>query len=172
VKEDLVMRFHRELLLGMALALPFVRPSVAGAAGRPPADREVVARSDAFLKAMLSADPAAVAAIYRDDAILMPACAPQLQGRTAIEGYYRELFGGPVKITAFTFDHTEARVHGDVAYDVGTYRQTLTGVPGGSMDDTGKYVVILKRTGGEWQVAYAIHNSDVPAPPPASAASR
>ena len=34
------------------------------------------------------------------------------------------------------------------------------------MKDTGKYVVILKRTGGSWKVAYAIYNSDLPPPPP------
>ena len=30
------------------------------------------------------------------------------------------------------------------------------------MNDTGKYTVILKRTGGAWKVAYAIYNSDTP----------
>jgi hypothetical protein len=32
------------------------------------------------------------------------------------------------------------------------------------MKETGKYVVVLKRTGGAWKVAYAIYNSDQ-APP-------
>jgi hypothetical protein len=40
----------------------------------------------------------------------------------------------------------------------------LTGTPAGDIDDSGSYVVILKRSGSEWQVAYLIYNGDHPAP--------
>jgi hypothetical protein len=42
----------------------------------------------------------------------------------------------------------------------------------GIVDDTGKYIVMLKRTGGAWKIAYAIHNSDRPSMMPGSGASR
>jgi hypothetical protein len=31
-----------------------------------------------------------------------------LRGRAAIEGYYREWFKGPAKVTGFTFTHLES----------------------------------------------------------------
>jgi len=43
----------------------------------------------------------------------------------------------------------------------------------GIVDDTGKYIVMLKRTGGDWKIAYAIHASDRPSTmPPGTGTSR
>jgi ketosteroid isomerase-like protein len=58
----------------------------------------------------------------------------------------------------------ETRATGDTGYDVGTYQQNITPATGAAMDDSGKFTVILKRTGGRWKVAYAIYNSDRPMP--------
>jgi ketosteroid isomerase-like protein len=99
----------------------------------------------------------------------MPAGQPMLKGRAAIEQYYREFFQGPVKVKAFTFTHLESTVAGDTGYDVGTSKQTLAVGPGQAVHDSGKYSVILKRTGGEWKIAYLIYNSDFPPKMPAAA---
>ena len=69
----------------------------------------------------------------------------------------------PVRVTSFTFSHTEVSTHGDVAYDVGTYKRTMT-TPGGPVDASGPYVVILKQTAVKWQIAYLIYNCDCPPP--------
>jgi hypothetical protein len=64
---------------------------------------------------------------------------------------------------ALTFTHTEATVAGNVAYDIGSHKQTQQTTSrgsAGSIDDSGKYVVILKRANGAWRVAHAICNSD------------
>jgi ketosteroid isomerase-like protein len=64
---------------------------------------------------------------------------------------------------------TDTRVVGDVAYDVGTYSQSLMPMKGSgkTIDDKGKYVVLLKKdASGGWAIAYAIYNSDMPLPPP------
>ena len=51
---------------------------------------------------------------------------------------------------------------GDMALDRGTYRLTIA--PGGKAQvDTGKYVVVWRKIGGEWKVAADIFNSDLPA---------
>jgi uncharacterized protein (TIGR02246 family) len=163
----LVMTFF--LLKTFFPATLLALPASASAASVTQADPSVVEGADAYLKAMLAGDESAVVALYREDAVLMPANRPLLQGRTAIEQYYRELFQGPVKITAFTFTHLESAVSGDTAYDVGTYKQTLAVGPGRKVDDSGKYSVILKRTGGEWKIAYLIYNSDFPPKAPAAA---
>jgi ketosteroid isomerase-like protein len=106
-----------------------------------------------------------VASLYREDAVEMPPGKPPVPGRTAIEAYYREFFS-TCRFTDFALTHSELRAEGDVGYVVGTSRQTLSPGGGAPLHDTGKYLVVLKRTGGEWKVAYAIYNVDhVPAPP-------
>ncbi len=128
-------------------------------------DPIVVQRADAYLNAVLKGDAAAVASLYRDDAIEMQPSQPPIEGRAAIERCYQEMFAGPVKVIGFAFTHVESTIAGDVAYDVGTYRRTMTapGAPGPIVDN-GKYVVILKRTAGDWKAAYVIRNSDIPSP--------
>ena len=69
----------------------------------------------------------------------MPADCPLLRGRTAIDQYYRQWFQGPARVTAFTFSHLESPVLGDTAFDVGTYRQTLSLGAGGTVNVSGKY---------------------------------
>ena len=118
--------------------------------------------ADAYLKAVLAGDAAAVGATYRDDAVEMPPGRALLKGRAAIQQYFRELFQGPVKITAFTFSYLETVSAGELGYAAGTYDQKLSGGPAGSIEDTGKFVVILRRTGSAWKAAYVIYNSDHP----------
>ena len=101
--------------------------------------------------------------MFQEDGIVMPPGQTLLQGRTSIEQFYREFCHGPAKITAFTFDHLDSTVAGDTAFDVGTYKLTLAVGPGAKINDSGKYNVILKRTGGDWKIAYLIFNSDMPA---------
>ena len=126
-------------------------------------DPSVVEGGDKYIKAVLAGDASAVAAMYREDGLLLPADCPLLRGRFAIEHFYRDWFNGPAKVTAFTFNHLESSVLGDAAFDVGTYSQTMSmGPAGGNVDVTGKYTVILKRSGDEWKINYLIFNGDAP----------
>ncbi len=140
----------------------------ASAGGLDPA---IVKVAETFRAAMLAGDAAAVVSVYRDDAVEMPSCAPLVRGRAAIEQYYRGLFAQGARFTAFTLTHLEAKTAGDTAYAVGTSAQTLAMPSKGVIDDTGKYLVVLKRTDGQWKVAYSMYSSDHPpiAPPPSAA---
>jgi ketosteroid isomerase-like protein len=55
----------------------------------------------------------------------------------------------------------EVEPHGDTAHEVGTY--VLTG-EGGKTIDSGKYVVVWKRQGGQWKLHRDIWNTNMPAP--------
>jgi uncharacterized protein (TIGR02246 family) len=125
-------------------------------------DPSIIARSDAYLKAVVAGDAGAVAMMFDEDAILMPPNQPLLRGRQSIQHFYEVWLHSPMKPTAFTFEHLEANVSGDSAYEVGTYKMSIPARPGRSVDDTGKYSVILKRSVGEWKIAYLIFNSDSP----------
>jgi uncharacterized protein (TIGR02246 family) len=134
------------------------------AKGRAEGTDAITAIGDAYVKAVMAGDAKAIAALYTEDAIEMPANEPMIKGRAAILQYYqKELGGGAVTINSFTLRHIETHASGDRGYDVGTYQQSVTPKGAtGPVTDTGKYTIIVKRVGGAWQVAYAIYNSDQP----------
>ena len=80
-------------------------------------------------------------------------------------------------VQAITVDHARGLLGGsasilETAYEVGTYKQGLMPMKGGAVvDDTGKYVVLLKKdaASGTWLITHAIYNSDVPLPAAAPA---
>jgi uncharacterized protein (TIGR02246 family) len=137
--------------------------AIANSQGRSTSSTEAAIKqvADAYVKAVLAGDAKTVAALYTDDAVEMPPNEPSLKGRAAIEQYYTKLFSGPAKVGQLTLTHLEARAIGDAGYDVGTYQQSMN-PPGQTTatTDTGRYVIILKRSQGAWKVAYAIYNSD------------
>jgi len=164
MQKTMVMIFALRALFGPAFpAIETPNP--------PTPQPEVVKVANAYVRAMLASDAAMAAALYQDDAVEMPNCRPLVTGRAAIEEYYRGLMK-EVKITTFVLTHMESTISGDTAYDVGTYTQRLS-TRDGTVDDTGKYIVMLKRTGGDWKIAYAIHASDRPSTmPPGTGTSR
>jgi uncharacterized protein (TIGR02246 family) len=137
-------------------------------AAMAPPDPSLIEGANNYLKAVLAGDVPAIVAMYREDGVVMAPGHGPLRGRASIEAFYREMCLGPAKITAFTFDHLDSTVAGDTAYDVGTYGMTIAVGPGKSINDTGKYSVILKRAGSEWKIAYLIFNSDLPQNGPAA----
>ena len=126
-----------------------------------------IRRTDsAFVAAANAGDVDGVAAVYADDAALLPPNLPPQRGRTAIRGFW----GGFLKAYTISFevtaDVTEGR--GDLAYNVGHYR--LTAVPkekaNPGMADEGKFVEILKRQpDGTWKYVVDIYNSNLAAAP-------
>jgi ketosteroid isomerase-like protein len=181
VSEDGIRRYQpdvQEAAMQKTIAMIFALRALFGPAvpaieaPNPPTPQpEVVRVANAYVNAMLASDAAMVAALYQEDGVAMPNCRPLVKGRPAIEQYFRGLMKGG-KITTFVLTHTESSISGDTAYDVGTYTQRLS-TRDGMVDDTGKYIVMLKRTGGDWKIAYTIHNSDRPSTiPPETGASR
>ena len=155
-------------IVGLVLLWTVVAAAQGGQAptakGQPTSgDAAITQVADAYVKATLAGDAKAIAALYTEDAVEMPPNEPSIKGRAAIEQYYAKLFSGGAKVGQFTLTHLEARATGDSGYDVGTYRQSMN-PPGQTTatTDTGKYVVILRRSQGMWKVAYAIYNSDQP----------
>jgi ketosteroid isomerase-like protein len=56
----------------------------------------------------------------------------------------------------------EIQVHGDMAFDRGTYSQTITPKAGGAaLQETGNYLWLYRREpGGNWLQSHAIWNAD------------
>jgi ketosteroid isomerase-like protein len=93
-------------------------------------------------------------------------------GRAAIEKFHKD-FAQQFMVHGMTITSQKTHVAGDIAYDVGTYKQQLMPMKGGNViDDHGKYVVLLKKEGGNWLVTHAIYNSDLPVPTPPAPAKK
>jgi ketosteroid isomerase-like protein len=104
-------------------------------------------------------DAKAVASHYTAAAWAFPSNADIARGREAIEKLWKGAMDSGVK--GLKLVTVEVEAHGDTAHEVGTY--VLTG-EGGKTLDTGKYVVIWKRDGGQWRLHRDIWNTSMPAP--------
>ena len=117
---------------------------------------------DAFAQAAMANDWPAVVALYTDDAIVMPANAPMLEGKAAILEWQQAY----PTIKEFRAKAEDVFGNGDVAVVRGTYAMTLEveGIPE-PIQDTGKFIEIRrKQADGSWLISVDIFNSDLPAP--------
>lgn len=120
--------------------------------------------SQGWQDAFNNGDAKAVAALYTEDAILLPPGAPLVRGKAAIEAQLAKDAGGGLKIEIVSL---EAPSQGDTGYNLGTF--TFKDAKGAVLD-TGKFIELWKRENGEWKIYADIYNSDVPPPAPAPAA--
>lgn len=109
-------------------------------------------------------DASALAALFTDDAVLMPQNQSAIIGRESIQSVYRaalqqfEIRGSGEVL--------EIEVAGDWAFYRSSYTLTATPKGGGELtSDTGKAVHILKRQrDNSWKIARLIANSDLSLP--------
>lgn len=130
------------------------------------AEAELRARAEAVVDAerRMAADEAV--AFYLEDAVVLPAGAPIIRGRDGVRAMYQEVMGsGMVKSFDATTTHLEVAPSGDIGYEYGVNRMTIT-TPDGDMLDVGKYLAIWKKVDGQWYAAVLAFNSDAPAPTP------
>jgi ketosteroid isomerase-like protein len=116
-----------------------------------------------FATAMNAKNAALVASFYAEDAVLMPADERIVRGRANIEAYYRRNFQedtSELKLTPL-----ESSISGDQAFEAGLSEAThgtgaalLGGRP--PITEQGKYVVIYRRVGSDWKIAYDIFNNN------------
>ncbi len=107
-------------------------------------------------------DAAAIAGLYTEDGAVMPPNAPIGKGRAAIQKTWASMMATPGFDLSIVPEQIIVSSSGDMALDRGTYGLTVT--PGGSTQtDSGKYVVVWRKIGGEWKAAADIFNSDRPA---------
>jgi len=117
---------------------------------------------DHWLQLVKAKDAAAIAGLYAEDGAVMPPNGPIGKGRTAIQQTWASMMGTPGFDLTFTPEQILVSSSGDMALDRGTYNLTIA--PGGTKQtDTGKYVVVWRKIGGEWKAAADIFNSDKPA---------
>ena len=116
------------------------------------------AENASYASAVNAKDWAALAALYAQDAIIMPANHPPVTGRDNI----RSFFEGFPPMSAFANPIVEIEGQGDLAYVRGTYTLTVSQEGGTPVTDSGKWIEVRRRQAdGSWQVTRDIWNSDV-----------
>ncbi len=123
----------------------------------------IEAANKQFADAFNRDDARGMAALYGETAQLLPPGSQPLEGRTAIETFWRGIAELP--IADLQLQTVDVESHPDGACEVGRYK--MIGSDGGEID-SGKYIVIWKRDATGWKIYRDIWNSSVP---PATAAS-
>lgn len=108
--------------------------------------------NEAFAEAYNAGDAAGVAALYTEDAVILPPGAEMAEGREAIAAFWQGAIGSGMK--DLKLEAVDLEDHGDAAREIGRFTATA-----GEESLSGKYVVVWKKADdGTWQLGTDIWN--------------
>jgi uncharacterized protein (TIGR02246 family) len=112
--------------------------------------------NDEWTAAFNKGDSAAVAAMYAEDAYVLPPGADMVKGRAAIEAFWKQAVQqlGDAKLT--TIDVLP--LGRSAAREIGTVTLKTKAQP--PQEIVGKYVVVWRRVGRDWKLATDIWNTN------------
>ncbi len=117
-------------------------------------------------KAYNGGDAKAVAALYAEDALLLPPGASGARGRAAILAFLtKDIAGSAAAGAVFVLDpKTDVGISGNMGWESGTYKVTVKG----AVVETGKFLSVSVKKDGKWLYVRDTWNADAP-PAPAAA---
>ncbi len=116
-----------------------------------------------FSEALSRGDAAGLAAMYTDDATLLPFETEMIKGKPGIEAYWNGAIQMGVKGVVLTT--VDLGGGGEFVYEVGTAIMTVQPEGMEPMEMPAKYVVVWKKTAdGAWKLHVDIFNTNVPTP--------
>ncbi len=144
----------RPALIALLLSL-----AVSGCAESPVPEAFPQEAADAWLERYLANDAAGVAALYTEDAQLLPPDAEIVEGRAAIQEFIARTNppGGPTLEIATV----ETLMFGDHAHRQGSYR---LGGSGGGLPAAGKFIELWKKVDGQWLLHREMWSANTPPP--------
>jgi uncharacterized protein (TIGR02246 family) len=157
------------LVIGV-VALAGSMAGLAQAASPASADEAAIrAQTTSWEKAYNAGDAKGVAALYAEDALLLPPGAPGASGRAAIlEFITKDIAGSKAAGAAFVVNpKTDVGVSGNTGWESGTYKVTIKG----AVVETDKFLSVSRKKDGKWLYIRDTWNADAPpapATPPAA----
>ena len=125
-------------------------------------------RNGDFVRWFQNKNADSLAAGYAEDATDLNSNAPPSKGREAIKAAYTQLFGLPGAKLSIRPRTAEVASSGELAWTDGSYALSVNGPDGKPNEDSGNYVVVLKKINGAWLVQEAVGTSEKPLPAPPS----
>ncbi len=154
-------RFVGSLLLFLLIngwtSLPVI--SAENPKGAATVRQEIEEANAKLVEAYNRHDAAAVAALYTDDAKVLPPNNRMVSGKAAIQAFWKGAMEMGVRSVALKA--VEVRSDGDLAYEVGSVTLNIKPPGGEARTQTDKYVIVWKRQAdGSWKLAVDIWNSN------------
>jgi uncharacterized protein (TIGR02246 family) len=112
--------------------------------------------NDIWTAAFNKGDAAAVAALYTEDAYVLPPGSAMVKGRAAIEGFWRQAAQQMTDAKLTTVDVLP--LDRSAAREIGTVTLKTKAQP--PQEVVGKYVVVWRKIGRDWKLATDIWNTD------------
>ena len=112
--------------------------------------------NDAWTAAFNKGDAAAVAALYTEDAYVLPPGSVMVKGRAAIEAFWRQAAQQMTDAKLTTLDVLP--LGRSAAREIGTVTLKTKSQP--PQEVVGKYVVVWRKVGRDWKLATDIWNTD------------
>jgi uncharacterized protein (TIGR02246 family) len=112
--------------------------------------------NDAWTAAFNKGDAAAVAALYSEDAYVLPPGSAMVKGRAAIEAFWRQAAQQMTDAKLTTLDVLP--LGRSAAREIGTVTLKTKSQP--PQEVVGKYVVVWRKIGRDWKLATDIWNTD------------
>ena len=148
------------------IALEFSMAGIVHAASSASADEAAIrAQTTSWEKAYNGGDAKAVAALYAEDALLLPPGASGVSGRPAILAFFsKDIAGSAAGGAVFVVDpKTDVGVSGNMGWESGKYKVTVKG----AVVETGKFLSVSRKKDGKWLYLRDTWNADAPPAPPA-----
>jgi len=148
-------------MIRMAAVTALAMLSAGGCAQSPVPDPFPQDVADTWVERYAANDAAGVAALYTEDAQLLPPDNEIVNGRAAIQEFIAKTNppGGP----AFEIATVETLVFGAYAHRQGSF--TVKG-PGSASLETGKFLELWKKVDGKWLIHRDMWSSNAPPPGP------
>jgi uncharacterized protein (TIGR02246 family) len=112
--------------------------------------------NDVWTAAFNKGDAAAVAALYTEDAYVLPPGSAMVKGRSAIEAFWRQAAQQMSDAKLTTVDILP--LGRSAAREIGTVTLKTKSQP--PQEVVGKYVVVWRKVGRDWKLATDIWNTD------------
>ena len=117
---------------------------------------EIQKLNDQFSAAFNKGDAATLAAMYAEDAVVLPAGSPMVRGRDAIQAFWKQ---GAEQLGGMQLTTVDIQPLGsEAAREIGTFVLMTKGQSPQTLE--GKYVVVWRRIGGAWKLGTDIWNAN------------